>query len=307
MAATFPRIGVTHLARIQLLLGALLFSTGGVAIKLSTLSGWQVAGLRAAVGALVMLLFLPAARRGWSLRTCLVAIPYAATFILYTLANKETTAANAIFLQDTAPLYLLLLSPLLLRESIERWDVVLLCALAGGAWLLFVSTPEPLATAPRPGLGNVLALAAGVTWALSLLGLRWIAVRSKTSGKEPLAVIVAGCMLAFAAAAIAVFPALLYPVAEWQTPNWVIILYLGTFQIGLAYVFVTRAMRRVSALEASLLVLTEPVFVPLWAWLVLAEKPSVLSLVGGAIIVAAAAANTWLRGVSSAAHENREC
>ncbi|HLF12685.1 MAG TPA: EamA family transporter, partial [Gammaproteobacteria bacterium] len=267
MPATFPRIGVTHLARIQLLLGALLFSTGGVAIKLSTLSGWQVAGLRAAVGALVMLLFLPAARRGWSLRTCLVAIPYAATFILYTLANKETTAANAIFLQDTAPLYLLLLSPLLLRESIERWDVVLLCALAGGAWLLFVSTPEPLATAPRPGLGNVLALAAGVTWALSLLGLRWIAVRNKTSGEEPLAVILAGCVLAFAAAAIAVFPALLYPVAEWQTPNWVIILYLGTFQIGLAYVFVTRAMRRVSALEASLLVLTEPVFVPLWAWL----------------------------------------
>ncbi|HLF11732.1 MAG TPA: EamA family transporter, partial [Gammaproteobacteria bacterium] len=98
----------------------------------------------------------------------------------------------------------------------------------------------------------------------------------------------------------------LYPVAEWQTSNGVIILYLGAFQIGLAYVFVTRAIRRVSALEASLLLLTEPVFAPLWAWLVLAEMPSVLSFVGGAVIVAATAANTLLRGVSSAARENRE-
>ena len=165
------------MARLQLLAGALLFSTGGIAIKLSTLTGWQVAGLRAAVAALVIVAFLPAARRGWSVRTCLIGIPYAATFILYTLANKETTAANAIFLQDTAPLYLLLLSPLLLREPIQRWDVVLLAALAGGAWLLFAGTPEPLVTAPRPRLGNVLGLAAAVTWALSLLGMRWIAVR----------------------------------------------------------------------------------------------------------------------------------
>jgi hypothetical protein len=81
-------------ARLQLLLGALLFSTGGVAIKLSTLSGWQVAGLRAAVAAVVLVAILPAARRGFSWRTFVVALPYAATFILYTLANKETTALH---------------------------------------------------------------------------------------------------------------------------------------------------------------------------------------------------------------------
>jgi len=291
--------------RLQLLLAALLFSTGGVAIKLSTLSGWQVVGLRAGVAAFVMMLLLPAARRGWSVRTCLVAIPYAATFILYTLANKETTAANAIFLQDTAPLYLLLLSPLLLRERIERWDVVLLLALAGGASLLFISTQEPLATAPRPQLGNALALGASFTWALSLLGLRWIAVRGKSTAEEPLAVIVAGCALAFAAAVIAQWPASLYPIAEWQTANWSIVIYLGVFQIALAYMLLTRAVRRISALEASLLLLTEPVFVPIWAWLVLDETLAPLALAGGAIIVAAAAANNLLRGVSSGAQATR--
>ena len=77
---------------------------------------------------------------------------------------------------------------------------------AGGAWLLFAATPEPLVTAPRPQLGNALALAAAGTWALSLLGLRWIAVRSATTREEPLTIVVAGCVLAFAAASLARLP-----------------------------------------------------------------------------------------------------
>jgi drug/metabolite transporter (DMT)-like permease len=288
------------MARIQLLLGALLFSTGGVAIKLSTLSGWQAAGMRAIVAAAVMLAVLPAARRGWSWRTLLVAVPYAATFILYTLANKETTAANAIFLQDTAPLYLLLLSPLVLRERIERWDWLLLAALAFGAALLFAATPEPLVTAPRPALGNALALGAGITWALSLAGLRWITVRAPLSGEQPFAVIVAGCLLAFAVAAAASWPESPFPPGVRTVPNAVIIAYLGICQISLAYLFVTRGMRHVTALEASLLLLTEPVFTPIWAWLLLGETLTPAALLGGLVIIAAAAANTLLRGVSSA-------
>jgi drug/metabolite transporter, DME family len=287
------------LPRLQLLAGALLFSTGGVAIKLSTLSGWQVAGLRGAVAAVALFAILPAARHGWTWRSWLVAVPYTATFILYTLANKETTAANAIFLQDTAPLYLLVLSPLVLRERIERLDIALLAALAIGAWLLFIGASEPVATAPRPRLGNTLAFAAGVTWALSLAGLRWLAVRHATSGEEPLTVIVAGCALSFAVAAVATFPDAPYPESDWQIRNSLIVLYLGLFQIGLAYVFVTRAMRRVPALEGSLLLLTEPVFAPIWAWLLLGEVSAALSLAGGAVILTAVAANTLLRGVSS--------
>jgi drug/metabolite transporter (DMT)-like permease len=138
-----------------------------------------------------------------------------------------------------------------------------------------------------------------------LLGLRWIAVRGKSTAEEPLTVIVAGCALAFAAAIIAQLPASLYPIAEWQTANWSIVIYLGVFQIALAYMLLTRAVRRISALEASLLLLTEPVFVPIWAWLVLDETLAPLALAGGAIIIAAAAANTLLRGVSSGAQATR--
>ena len=88
-------------AKLYIMLGALLFSTGGVAIKASTLTGWQLSCFRSLAAGFALLILLPAARRGWSWRSFVVAVPFAATFTLFTLANKYTTAANAIFLQDT--------------------------------------------------------------------------------------------------------------------------------------------------------------------------------------------------------------
>ena len=99
---------------------------------------------------------------------------------------------------------------------------------------------------------------------------------------------------------IASWPESPFPQSARTPYNIAIIVYLGVFQISLAYVFVTRGMRQVTALEASLLLLTEPVFTPIWAWLLIGESPTLLSLLGGAVIIAAAAANTLLRGVSSA-------
>ncbi|WP_428100006.1 DMT family transporter [Candidatus Rariloculus sp.] len=275
------------LARVQILLGAALFSTGGVAIKLASLSGWQVAGFRAAAAAAFIFVLLPGARRGLSWRTALVAVPWAATLVLYTLANKETTAANAIFLQDTAPFYLLILGPLLLGERIVKSDLAFLGALVLGAALIFLSTSEPLATAPRPVLGNVFAVAAGATWALALAGLRWIARRPQQSNEDPLAVVGAGCVLAFVVCA-----AYAFPVSSVRLLDWGIVLYLGLFQIVVAYVFIARGLRRVPVFEVSLLMLLEPALSVLWAWLVLAETPPGAALVGCGIILGATLTHT---------------
>ncbi|MGH7532812.1 MAG: EamA family transporter, partial [Gemmatimonadales bacterium] len=105
-------------ARLEIAGAALLFSTGGAVIKATSFSGWQLAGLRSLVAAVVVLLLLPAARRGWTWRTLLVAVAYAACLILSVTANKLTTAANTIFLQSTGPIYILLLAPWLLKERI---------------------------------------------------------------------------------------------------------------------------------------------------------------------------------------------
>jgi drug/metabolite transporter (DMT)-like permease len=98
-------------ARLRLLLAAVLFSTGGAAIKAATLTGWQVASFRSGVAALAVWLLVPAARGRWSRRVLAVAAVYAATMVLFVVANKLTTAANTIFLQSTAPLYVLLAGP----------------------------------------------------------------------------------------------------------------------------------------------------------------------------------------------------
>lgn len=127
-------------ARLQVLAAALLFSTGGTAIKAVSFSAVQVAGLRSGAAALCLCLLSSSARRGISRRGALVGVAYAATLILFVLANRLTTAANTIFLQSTAPLYILLLGPLLLRERIERSSLWHMGALLLGIGLFSPAT-----------------------------------------------------------------------------------------------------------------------------------------------------------------------
>jgi drug/metabolite transporter (DMT)-like permease len=274
---------------------AFLFSTGGAAIKACTLTSWQVAGFRSGVAAVVLYLFLPGARRGWTLRTWLIGAAYAATLILFVLANKLTTSANAIFLQSTAPLYLLVLGPLVLNEPIRRVDLAVVSAVAAGVVLLLSGTEAVAATAPSPHLGNMLGLASGLTWALTITGLRSM---SKTTAKKPelaesdgesgAATVIAGNIIAF----VVCLPMAL-PVERATAPDVAVILYLGIFQIGLAYFLLTRSLRQVPGLEAATLLMLEPVFNPVWSWLLHGEQPSSLALGGGSLIVMAALAGTW--------------
>jgi drug/metabolite transporter, DME family len=158
----------------MLLGAAAMFSTGGAAIKGTSFAGFELAGLRSGVAVLAFLVFLPAARARPHPRELLVALAYAAKLTAFVLANKLTTSAHTIFLQSTAPLYVLLLAPLLLRERIRARDLLLLGAIAGGIWLLFQAEQAPLASARDPALGNRLALLSGFTWALTMIGLRWL-------------------------------------------------------------------------------------------------------------------------------------
>ena len=269
-------------ARVQLIIGALLFSTGGVAIKAATLTGWQVSCFRSLLGGLVILALIPRARQGWTWRSLVVAVPFAATFTLFTLANKLTTAANAMFLQETAPFYVLLLGPLLLGERIVRRDLAFMAALVAGLALILGSVREPLDTAPNPQLGNLLGACTGVAWALTLTGLRWLASRPGSGRDQPETAVVAGCFLAAAVAGFFVFP-----LGNASSLDWLVIAYLGIFQIGLAYFFVTQSMRQLPVIETSLLLLVEPAFTPVWAWLLLAENPGALAITGGAVIILA--------------------
>jgi drug/metabolite transporter (DMT)-like permease len=208
-----------------------------------------------------------------------VGASYAATLVLYVTAFSLTTAANSIFLQATAPLYVLLLAPRFLGEPLRRGDPLLAAMLALGLICFFVQVDPALATAPNPLRGNLVAAASGITWALTLLGLRSLAGsrRPESAG----AAVISGNLIAFAVCA-----PLAFPVSSSTPLDWGVVLYLGLFQVGLAYVAMTRGIRRTPAFEAALLLLLEPVLNAVWAWLVHREEPGPASLAGCGLILA---------------------
>jgi drug/metabolite transporter, DME family len=285
----------TSRARLAIAAATLLLSTGGAAIKLSSLSIWQIASFRSAIAAAVMLAALPAARRSFGRGPWFVGAAQAACMLTFVAANKLTTAAATIYLQSTAPLYVLALGPVLLGERARRADFAYIAALAAGLGLLLLGRQQALLSAPDPGLGNALAALGGLSWALTVLGLRWLG-RDGDAG-APQAAACAGNLLAFAAClppALASGTAL----AGLAHPAEIsLLLYLGVVQIALPYTLLTRGLRSLPALEASLLLLLEPVLNPLWAWLLQGEVPSPSTLAGGGLILVASAVRSSVRDV----------
>lgn len=274
-------------ARWQLVLAAVCFSTAGAVIKSSTFGAPQIAAFRALVAMLAILTFIPEARGRWSGRVALVGVAYAAAGLLFVFANKLTTAANTVFLQATNPLFVVALAPLLLRERVRAADLGFMAVLGAGLALLFVGGNRPFATAPNPALGNLLAAGSAVAWAFTVTGYRWLGRTGEDHG--PVASAAAcGNLLVF----LVTLP-FAWPLATGRAADWLAVAYLGVFQLGLAYVFLSRAITRVPALEASLFLLVEPVLSPVWAWLVHGEAPGPLAVVGGAVILTATALKSW--------------
>ena len=275
-------------AALALVMASVLFSTGGAAIKAVEFSGWQIASLRSGIAGLTLLLLVPAARRGWGWRPGLVGAAYAATCICFVLANRLTSSASAIFIQSASPLYVLLLGPLLLKERVARRDLLFMIPIAIGMALFFLGDEQPLATAPDPLAGNLIAALSAVTFAFAVIGLRWLGRGGGIEGATP---ITAAAMGNFIACAVALPMAL--PLGRHSGTDWMILIYLGVFQIGLAYVLVSRAFTRLTALEASILLLLEPVLNPIWSWVVHGEIPRAAALAGGALVLGATVARAW--------------
>lgn len=269
------------------MLAAVLFSTGGAAIKWCGFEGFQLAAFRAAIAGVALLVAMPEARQRWSWRVVLVGLAYAVTTLLFVQANKLTTAANAIFLQSTSPVFILLLAPVILKEPVRRADVLQLAVTAAGMTLFFVGSERQFATAPQPVLGNALAAGCAVSWSFTLVGYRWLAAR----GTSPATAAVSGNFTACIAAVAAGLP-----FTAGTTADWAAVAYLGLIQLALPYVFLSRAVPRLRALEVSLFLLVEPVLNPVWAWLVHGETPGKWALIGGVLILGATLARAALPG-----------
>ena len=261
--------------RLLILSAAVLWSTGGAAIKMTGLSGWQVGAGRSAFAAAFLFAAFPSARGRPDRRILASAAAYAATVISFAVANKLTTSANAIFIQDTAPLWVVLLSPLLLRERPSRGELLSIPVYGAGLALFFLDELSAGQLA-----GNLVALASGVAFALCILTLRGLADRA-----------VAAVAWGNVVAALAGLP-LWASGPDASARDLLLLAYLGVFQLGAAYALFARGVAHTPAVEASLLVLLEPVLNPIWTFFLTGERPGPWALAGGGIVLGATAART---------------
>lgn len=263
---------MTHSLRgiFFLLAAALCWSTGGLLIKLVDLDPIGLAGARSAIAGLMIWLFVRRVRFRFTRQLLFGTIAYAGTVILFVVATKTTTAANAILLQYTAPIWVALLSPWLLREKITRIDWLAVMLTLGGMSIFFL---EELSVQAQTG--NIYGLISGVFFALCILSLR--------GGRDGSAIemVLFGNLLT----AIVALPFLAGETI--QAGDILPLLLLGIGQLGLGYILFTKGIARVTAIEGALIPVLEPLLNPLWVVLFVGEQPSAHAIVGGIIVLGA--------------------
>ncbi len=262
------------------LAAAILWSTGGLFIKWTQLSAFELTFGRSLLAALVVAYFTR--HEGFRLNgmTILTSLLYAGLLLLFVVATKLTTAANAIFLQYTAPIYVLLLEPLFYKEKFRRADLLTVVVCIAGMSLFFIGKLRP-----QDVSGNLAALASGLCFAFYILLLRHPHSQRVNRASS---VIYGNLLLVIFTA-----PAGIAALEQMTFRDTGSVLYLGVFQIGVAYTFFTLGMARgVRSLDASIVGYIEPVLNPLWVFIFLGERPTDWALVGGAIIIAAVTSHT---------------
>jgi drug/metabolite transporter (DMT)-like permease len=251
-----------------LVAAAVLWSLAGVLIKWVSLPALAVAGFRSAIALPVLLIFFGRQAVNFSAAQFIGGIAYAATVTLFVAATKLTTSGNAILLQYTAPLYVALLSGWLLHERTRWFDWAAIAAVLCGMSLFFL---DKLSAGGL--MGNILAVISGFAFASLVLAMR------KQKDASPAGSAILGNLLT-------VLVCLPWMV---QSPpggmDWVGLVILGAFQLGLSYVFYAVAIRNVTAMEGILIPVLEPILNPLWALLCMGERIGPWALWGGVVVI----------------------
>ena len=277
---------------LSVVFAALLWSSGGLFIKIAPFGPLAVACGRALVTTIFYLVVLRPNLRGARLSTGLV---YAAMIVTFVSATKLTTAANAIFLQYTGPAYVLALSPFLLREPFERLDAFCVALSLAGMGLFFVGKVEP-----GQFWGNVLGALSGIAYALTIVLLRRDAKGGAKGGAGFAGVAsregqqagasgdaMPSTVLGNLIAALITLPFVTGDFARITAQGALVLVYLGVVQMGIAYLLLARGLRSVPAAEASLISMLEPTLNPVWVYLGTGERPGPWAVLGGAVVLAA--------------------
>lgn len=259
---------------------ALLWSSGGLFIKLISLSAMHLSFFRCSIAAITFALIFRKRILLFNKLSIINSLFYAVVLITFVIATKTTTAANAIFLQATAPIYVLIFEPLFNKTRYERINIITVGVCILGMILFFVGKLEPGHLE-----GNFVALISGITFAALFLGMKQNDQQYQQSS------IFWGNILV----ALICIPFLLSMEAISISDLWMVS-FLGVFQIAFAYAFFASGLKRILAVEASIISMVEPVLNPVWVFIGYGEVPTFTAIIGGLIILGAIVVRSLISG-----------
>lgn len=261
-----------------------MWSTGGIFVKLVDWNPVSIAGMRSLVAALVMLAYIKKPKLTKSKPQILGAITTCTTMMFFIFANKLTTSANAILLQYTAPIFVAILGVWILKEKIRWYDIASIIVVFLGMILFFIDNVNVGNT-----LGNIIAILSGFSLACMTISLR---LQKDGSAIDTTFF---GNILTFIIAIPFIFTSIL------DMKSLIIIIIMGVFQLGIPYIFYTSSIKYLTALEAILITVMEPLLNPLWVYIFAGEKPGAYAILGGIVVIT----TVMLRGIYVSKLEGR--
>lgn len=255
---------------VLLVITALLWSTGGLGIKWLNWNAMAIAGVRSGIAAIVIWAAFRRSALCWNWPLFSGGVACAVTMLSFVAATKLTTAANAILLQYSAPVYVAILGAVFLQEKPGLYDWLTIILVSGGMILFFQDQMSAGGI-----IGNMLAIASGISMAVMIVSMR----RQKEG--SPFASVLLGNVLTFLCGLPFMFS------GSPGMTGWLVLVVLGCVQLGLSYILYSVAIKHVTALEAAIITMIEPILNPIWVFVLLGEGPGPWSLLGGGVILAA--------------------
>jgi drug/metabolite transporter (DMT)-like permease len=274
-------------AILYIVLAATLLSTGGVILKFVDMNPMAIASSRGIISAIVVWLYLKKPNFTFSKPQIIGAFSYAMMVTGFIVANKLTTATNAVVLQFTAPIWIVILGVWILKEKASWYDIVSIFIVSAGMILFFIDDVGGGTLA-----GNIVAIFSGLALAGSTIGMRMQKEGSpvETTLLGHIITVIIGLPFLFS--------------VNFTITNIIGILLLGIFQLGIAYILYATAVKYLTALEVILIMFLEPILNPIWVMLIHGETPSKFSLIGGTIIIVTVALRSILVSKKSKIIEN---
>lgn len=249
-----------------------LWSIAGIFIKLIPWNSLVIAGLRSLIAAIVVAVYMRTTKKQIKINRSSVigGIFIAGTFLAFVSANKLTTAANAIVLQFTSPVFILIISALVFHQRFRKSDLVAVVVTLFGISLFFFD---------KLGAGNLLGNCLGILAGLFMAGMYVVTGRTDEDSR------MSGILLGHIFTALIGVPMIFFFPTPVTSSAVLSILALGIVQLGIPYIFYGLAVKSCPPLACSLIGAIEPLLNPVWVFLFSGEAPGVYALFGGTIVI----------------------